>query len=81
MYICVCLICYFHKYANVYIHASVIADDLGSDTDPALLIKCAEFFLQHSQYDKAVHLMITAGEYEKGLNLCIKHGVKIQRHR
>jgi hypothetical protein len=36
-----------------------IADDLGSDTDPALLRKVGDFFMSNSQYDKAVHLFIT----------------------
>jgi len=36
----------------------VIADDLDENTDPAMIDKCAEFFIEHGQYDKAVDLLI-----------------------
>ena len=31
-----------------------IADSLGSDAEPALISRCAEFFLDHGQYEKTV---------------------------
>ena len=107
-----------------------ISDDLDTDTDPALLTKCADFFMvrrlatpslkehlviilasppskkekktlsnlatplakslmrsvsftlfflchgrhaqDHQQYDKAVHLYITAQKYQKALELCLR---------
>lgn len=42
-----------------------IAQTLDSDTDPQLLHRCAEFFLDHGQYDRTVHLFTVAGEYSK----------------
>lgn len=54
-----------------------ISDSLGPETDPALLAKCADFFLGHDQHEKAVHLFITAKQYMKALTLCMKNNVKI----
>lgn len=54
-----------------------ISDDLDTDTDPALLSRCADFFLDNNQYDKAVHLFITAKQHEKALKLCLEYDCKI----
>ncbi len=35
----------------------LIADDLDSSSDPALVAKCAAFFLEHGHFDKAVDLL------------------------
>ena len=42
-----------------------------------MLQKCANFFLEHSQYKKAVNLLASAGQYETAVKLCSKHRVKI----
>lgn len=34
-----------------------IATELDSDSDPALVAKCAEYFITNSQFDKAVDLL------------------------
>merc|ERR1719464_1246299 len=54
-----------------------IADDLSADSDPEILGKCAEFFMQHSQHDKAVHLLSMSHQYDKAVDLCCKHDVQI----
>eukprot|EP00931_Biecheleriopsis_adriatica_P116716 TRINITY_DN92326_c0_g1_i1.p1 TRINITY_DN92326_c0_g1~~TRINITY_DN92326_c0_g1_i1.p1 ORF type:complete len:1461 (-),score=378.40 TRINITY_DN92326_c0_g1_i1:60-4403(-) len=54
-----------------------IADDLNADSDPAILAKCAEFFMEHSQHDKAVHLLSISRQYEKAVQLCNEHDVQI----
>ena len=35
----------------------LIADDLDASSDPALVAKCAAFFLEHGHFDKAVDLL------------------------
>jgi intraflagellar transport protein 140 len=57
----------------------VIADDLGDgqDADPEVLQQCAEFFMQHGQYDKAVSLLLAAQQHEEALTLCTEHRVAI----
>lgn len=37
-----------------------IATDLDSESDPALIQKCAEFFVSNQQYEKAVDLLAIA---------------------
>jgi len=54
-----------------------IADSLSSETDPAMLQRCAEFFLDHGQYEKTVHLFTIAGECAKALDLCVLHNITI----
>merc|ERR1719401_1108981 len=54
-----------------------IADDLSADSDPEDLAKCAEFFMQHSQHDKAVHLLSMSHQYERAVDLCVEHDVQI----
>jgi len=54
-----------------------IADDLSSDSDPEVLAKCAEFFMQHSQHDKAVHLLSMSHQYDRAVDLCMDHNVTI----
>lgn len=39
-----------------------IATDLDSDSDPALLLKCAEYFVSNKQFDKAVNLLAIGKE-------------------
>lgn len=37
-----------------------IVENLSKNADPALLARCSDFFNTHSQYDKAVELLVTA---------------------
>jgi intraflagellar transport protein 140 len=54
-----------------------IADELSADSDPEVLAKCAEFFMQHSQHDKAVHLLSISNQYQAAVELCCEHEVQI----
>jgi len=63
--------------AKLFDSLRAIADDLGSDTDPALLAKVGDFFMSHSQYDKAVQLFITGRQPSKAMDLCEKHNVNM----
>jgi len=55
----------------------VIASELGNDTDPALLKKCAQFFMDHREFAKAVQLLVDAGDHDRALDLAIEHNVLI----
>lgn len=55
----------------------LISDDLDEKTDPVLLNRCAEFFMEHGQFDKAVDLFVVGGKYFEALELCQQHSVKI----
>lgn len=54
-----------------------IADGLSADSDPEMLARCAEFFMQHRQHDKAVHLLSISHQYETAVELCVEHDVQI----
>ncbi|XP_041473205.1 intraflagellar transport protein 140 homolog isoform X2 [Lytechinus variegatus] len=55
----------------------LISEDLDERTDPVLLNRCAQFFMEHGQYDKAVDLLVVAGKYFEALELCQDHNVNI----
>lgn len=42
-----------------------LVQDLDRKTDASILKKCASFFLENSQYDKAVPLLVKAGEFNQ----------------
>ncbi|CAM9286859.1 unnamed protein product [Discosporangium mesarthrocarpum] len=54
-----------------------ITEDLGSDASPQVLSKCADFFIEHNQFEKAVGLCIKGKRYLHAINLCIDHKVTI----
>ena len=54
-----------------------IADNLTDAADPVILAKCATYFLQHSQYEKAVQLFLTARQYQHALQLCTEHNIHL----
>ncbi|XP_008318089.2 intraflagellar transport protein 140 homolog [Cynoglossus semilaevis] len=54
-----------------------IVENLSKNADPALLARCSDFFNTHSQYDKAVELLVTAKKYQQALELCVVRDVVI----
>jgi intraflagellar transport protein 140 len=63
--------------AELFDDLRVIASDLGESTSPETLRRCAEFFQTHAQYDKAVHLLVTAKRYEDALELALAQNVQL----
>lgn len=55
----------------------VIAAELNKDSDPELVNRCAEFFLQSQQNQKAVSLLATNRQFKRALNICSVKGVPI----
>ncbi|KAG9476789.1 hypothetical protein GDO78_002272 [Eleutherodactylus coqui] len=49
----------------------LIAEDLDEKSDPALLARCSDFFIQHNQFDKAVELLLAA---KKAMRSLLKSG-------
>lgn len=47
-----------------------IADELDTSSDPALLSKCATFFLENGELTKAVKLLVMARDIESALAIC-----------
>ncbi|XP_069761379.1 intraflagellar transport protein 140 homolog isoform X2 [Narcine bancroftii] len=48
----------------------LIAEELDENSDPALLSRCSDFFIEHGQFQKAVEMLITAKKYFEALQLC-----------
>ncbi|NWZ55925.1 IF140 protein, partial [Haliaeetus albicilla] len=55
----------------------LIAEDLDDKSDPALLARCSDFFIEHAQYEKAMELLLTAKKYHEALQLCLKQNLTI----
>ena len=67
----------FRGGAALFDRLSEIAEQLPPDADPALLHRCAEYFLDHGQNEKAVRLFSVAGECAKALDLCVMHNIHL----
>ncbi|XP_023584150.1 intraflagellar transport protein 140 homolog [Trichechus manatus latirostris] len=55
----------------------LIAEDLNEKSDPALLARCSDFFTEHSQYEKAVELLLAAKKYREALQLCLEQNMAL----
>jgi len=55
----------------------VISESLTSNTDPEVLKRCAQFFLDNGQFDKAVDLLAIGKKYIDALKLCSEQNVML----
>uniref|UniRef100_H9GLJ7 Intraflagellar transport 140 n=1 Tax=Anolis carolinensis TaxID=28377 RepID=H9GLJ7_ANOCA len=55
----------------------LIAEDLDEKSDPALLARCSDFFIEHGQHEKAVELLLAAKKYQDALQLCLEQNLTI----
>ncbi|XP_015590632.1 intraflagellar transport protein 140 homolog [Cephus cinctus] len=53
----------------------LITMDVNADSDPALIQKCADYFVQNEQVDKAVDLLATGKRYIEALDLIEAHNI------
>lgn len=53
----------------------LITMDVNADSDPALIQKCADYFVQNEQIDKAVDLLATGKKYMEALELIQEHNI------
>ncbi|KAI5932679.1 Intraflagellar transport protein 140 [Manis javanica] len=60
-----------------FVALQLIAEDLDEKSDPTLLARCSDFFLEHSQYEKAVDLLLAAKKYREALQLCLEQNLTI----
>ncbi|XP_075420628.1 intraflagellar transport protein 140 homolog isoform X2 [Tenrec ecaudatus] len=60
-----------------FVALQLIAEDLDEKSDPELLARCSDFFTEHSQYEKAVELLLAAKKYHEALQLCLEHNMTI----
>merc|ERR1719502_1434147 len=50
-------------------------DDKSVSAD--MMAKCGTFFMEHQQYDKAVHLYVKAGDFDQALDLCFNYNILV----
>ncbi|BFZ17235.1 hypothetical protein BsWGS_20274 [Bradybaena similaris] len=55
----------------------LISGDLDERADPELLQRCADFFLENEQYDKAVDLLAIGRKYREAVAICNEQTVEI----
>ncbi|XP_042778898.1 intraflagellar transport protein 140 homolog isoform X1 [Panthera leo] len=60
-----------------FVALQLIAEDLDESSDPALLARCSDFFLEHNQYEKAVELLLAAKKHHEALQLCLEQNMTI----
>jgi len=60
-----------------YSALQLIIMDVNADSDPALIRKCADYFMQNDQIDKAVDLLATGRNYTAALELIQQHNVAL----
>ncbi|XP_043416969.1 intraflagellar transport protein 140 homolog [Prionailurus bengalensis] len=60
-----------------FVALQLIAEDLDERSDPALLARCSDFFLEHNQYEKAVELLLAAKKHHEALQLCLEQNMTI----
>jgi intraflagellar transport protein 140 len=63
--------------ANKYAELALITDGLTDKTDPKLVRKVADFFMENEQFDKAVDLLAVTKKVDQALELLVKYNVPI----
>ncbi|OON21029.1 tetratricopeptide repeat protein [Opisthorchis viverrini] len=54
-----------------------VAGSLDDRIDPVLLRRCAEFFVQNNQFDRAVDVLASGKQYWDALKLCAEYNVPV----
>lgn len=63
-----------------YDYLSTLVQDLGEEEDPATLMKAAEYFIAENMHDKAVHLLVSAKQYSRALEISLTYNVKVDEN-
>jgi intraflagellar transport protein 140 len=51
--------------------------NIDGQTDPVQLMKVAAFFVEHKKFDKAAAALASAKQFDRTIDICEKHNVKI----
>ena len=66
-----------NRNAAVFEMLNAIAADLGAHSNPETLAKCADFLVDHKQYERAVELYVMAKKYVQAIDMCLQNRVTI----
>ena len=66
-----------NRNAAVFEMLNAIAADLGAHSNPETLAKCADFLVEHKQYERAVELYVMAKKFVQAIDMCLQNRVTI----
>ncbi|XP_078482947.1 intraflagellar transport protein 140 homolog [Ciona intestinalis] len=55
----------------------LISQDLDDSADPVLLERCAEFFTEHGQHERAVSMLVVVKKYAEAISICSNNDVRL----
>ena len=56
---------------------NAIAQDLGADSSPQTLARCADFLVKNKQFLKAIELYVKAKRFNQAIDMCVQNKVNI----
>ena len=62
---------------GIFAELQRLTKELPENASDMEVARCAEFFMQHEQYDQAVQFYITSKNYTRAVDLCVNYKVKI----
>ncbi|KAA6420943.1 MAG: intraflagellar transport protein, partial [Trebouxia sp. A1-2] len=54
-----------------------IANNLTAKSDPAVMARCADFFLEHGEHEKGVQLLMQACQFSRALDVCNHNSITL----
>ena len=63
------------KASGLFEMLNTIAQELGADTSPQTLARCADFLVKHKQFVRAIELYVMAKRYVQAIEMCEKQKV------
>ncbi|KAF6215141.1 hypothetical protein GE061_009892 [Apolygus lucorum] len=62
---------------NQYDAVELVASELTAEDDKELLMKCADYFIEQAHFEKAVHLLAIAKQYDPAIKIAWEHNVML----
>ena len=66
-----------HTLALLCFRMKDVAKSLDKNTDPATLRACSKFFMEHQQYEKAMELCISSGNFDDAMDLAEQYKITL----
>ncbi|RYZ12068.1 MAG: hypothetical protein EOO70_09315, partial [Myxococcaceae bacterium] len=67
-----------HPYAAAAFETiNAIAQDLGVNSSPQLMARCADFLVSNKQYGKAIELYVMARKFYSAIEICVQHKIPL----
>ncbi|KAL0037487.1 hypothetical protein WJX79_010742 [Trebouxia sp. C0005] len=63
--------------AQLFDTLASIANNLTAKSDPAVMARCADFFLEHGEHEKGVQLLMQACQFSRALDVCNHNSITL----